>query len=313
MPSTEQDPAAHDSNGGATGLETLVDEVVRRLEAAGVAFGQGVDNALDEAAWIVLRTLERSPYGPHSHTRVSAGERQKVLAVVEQRIAARMPYAYLVNEAWFAGLPFYVDPRVLIPRSYFAEWIPERFEPWIDSSRVTRILDLCTGSGCIAVACALAFPDARVVASDISEQALEVARINIARHGLESRVETVCSDGLADIQGPFDLVVCNPPYVSQARMQGLPPEFRQEPRLALEAADDGLSFILRLLSEAPRVLSDTGALLVESGSASPALEARCPGVPFSWLGTAYDETVIFLMGKHELLHHGVTFVDAQPS
>lgn len=275
----------------------------RRLEEGGLCFGHGTDNATDEAAMLVLhaagvgfdidaRELRRP---------LSTAQARSVRDLIEARLSSRKPAAYLIGRAWFAGLEFYVDERVLVPRSPIAELIGEHFEPWVDPSAVRRILDLCTGSGCIAIACADAFPEARVDATDISGDALEVARINVDRHGMQERVRLVRAD-LFD--GPvgrdYDLIVSNPPYVDAREMANLPEEYTHEPVLGLAAGADGLRLVRGILDNARRYLADTGCLVVEVGASQPALEAAYPRVPFTWLEFEHGGSGVFLLSAEEL-------------
>ena len=271
-----------------------------RFNEAGLCFAHGTDNAVDEALALVLHALHLPARPPLPaelfHARLTRAERREVRALLRRRIEDRVPAPYLTGEAWFAGLRFEIDRRVLVPRSPLAELIEEGFQPWLDGGRVRRILDLGTGSGCIAVACAYAFPDAQVDAADASPGALEVARRNVSLHDLEGRVRVLESDlfeGLARATDSraaarYDLVVSNPPYVPDEELAGLPPEFGAEPALALAGGPDGLDVVGRIVEEAPRWLAPEGALVVEVG-ASPivraALESRFD-LPFVWLDAA---------------------------
>ena len=302
---------------GGKGLKTVADFVrfgASRFNEAGLCFAHGTDNAVDEALALVLHALHlpaRPPLPPELfHARLTRRERAEVAALFHRRIEERVPAAYLTGEAWFAGLRFEVDRRVLVPRSPLAELIEEGFHPWIDGGRVRRILDLGTGSGCIAVACAHAFPDARVTGVDASPAALDVARHNVALHGLEGRVRVFESDLFEGIEEPepdswpaprYDLVVSNPPYVPDEEMVGLPPEFRAEPAFALAGGPDGLDVVGRIVEEAPRWLAPEGALVIEVG-ASPvvraALESRF-GLPFVWLDAARGGEGIVLLHRRD--------------
>ena len=299
------------------GLKTVADFVrfgASRFNEAGLCFAHGTDNAVDEAVALVLHALHLPARPPLPaelfHARLTRRERTEVVALLHRRIEERVPAAYLTGEAWFAGLRFEIDRRVLVPRSPLAELIEEGFHPWIDGGRVRRILDLGTGSGCIAVACAHAFPDAWVDAADASPAALDVARRNVALHDLEGRVRVVESDLFEGIEAPepdswpaprYDLVVSNPPYVPDEEMAGLPPEFRAEPALALAGGPDGLDVVGRIVEEAPRWLVPEGALVVEVG-ASPivraALESRFD-LPFVWLDVARGGEGIFLLYRRD--------------
>ncbi len=259
----------------------------RRLDRAGLAYGHGTDNPLDEAAWLVHHALGLpvDEPGRHLDTRVDARGRQRVRELVEARIATRKPAAYLTGEAWFAGLPFYVDERVIVPRSHLGPLIQEGLAPWLDPARPGRALDLCTGSGCIAVALARHFPRLRVDASDLSTAALAVAARNLRRHRVEDRVRLVQSDLYASLPaGPYDLILSNPPYVTEAAMERLPPEYRWEPRLALAGGADGLDLVRRIVAGARARLAPRGLLLVEVGDARAAVEAALPDLPLTWLG-----------------------------
>lgn len=262
----------------------LIDYAARELERAGVFFGHGTDNAIDEAASLVYH-VARLPHEDRSGPlgrRLRPADRERVLALLAARIADRRPMPYLLHEAWFASLSFYVDERVLIPRSPFAELIERRFEPWLEPARVSRILEIGTGSGCIAIACALAFPAAEVLATDISQDALEVARINIGRHGVGGRVRVLRADLYDGVEGRFDLIVSNPPYVPEEDVGALPAEYAHEPALAMASGADGLASTRGILQDAPRHLAPSGWLAIEVGCGWPALEAAFPGVPFIW-------------------------------
>ncbi len=284
-------------------LSDAIDQVSAVLEDAGVHCGHGALDTGEEAAWLVLAACN-VPLDSNDipwDAALTSPQAEAVSVLLDQRIHNRQPLAYLLGEAWFAGYPFYVDSRVLVPRSYFSEWIPERFEPWIDPADVHDVLDLCCGSGCIGIATALELPHARVTLSDVSADALAVAARNVSRHDLDARVSLRQGDGLAGIDGQFDLILCNPPYVSSALMDTLPAEYRAEPALGLAAGDDGLDFIRPLLREAPRRLKPGGVLMVEAGSAGEAAMAAWPKLPFTWLGTESDEPVLFMLTREELV------------
>ena len=259
-----------------------------RFAEADLGYGHGTEDPLDEAYALVVSALGLGPELPAAHhaSRLLLGERQRLRKLIEERIETRRPVPYLTHEAYFAGLRFYVDERVLIPRSPLAELIAARFEPWLEPLAVRRILDLGTGSGALAVACAFAFPDASLVATDISEDALEVARINLRRHGLEARIELRGGDlygALSRPTTPFDLIVSNPPYVPLALRRTFPPEHRHEPDLAFWAGDDGLNVLRPLLAEAHAHLHPQhGLLAVECGDAAPALWEQLSGEGFVW-------------------------------
>ncbi len=280
---------------------TFLEQVVRAergLRRARVFCGHGTDNYRDEAAWLVGSTLGLAPlqWAAHAQDVLTARERSAVEAIVAERIETRKPAAYLLNEAWFAGLPFYVDERVIVPRSLIGEFITQRFRPWINPRRVKRILDLCTGSGCIAIAAARAFPRATVDAVDLSRDALAVARINVRRHAVTDRVKLIQSDLFSKLRGrTYDLILSNPPYVDARDMARLPREYQHEPRLALAAGKDGLDLVARLLRDAPAHLAAHGALICEVGNSRVALEKRYPRLPFTWLTTSTGDDSVFLL------------------
>ncbi len=284
-------------------IRNLIHRVADEFGHAGLHFGHGTDNALDEAAWLVGHHAGIEPVDLEVHLNdpVSADVAKRIGETARARIQSRRPLAYLLHEAWFAGLKFFVDERVIVPRSLTAEFILERFEPWIDPGRVNSILDLCTGSGCMAIACAQAFPQARVAAVDLSPEALEVARVNVEQHGLRERVRLVRSDLFERLEGRrYDIIVSNPPYVDAADIAGMPAEFRHEPSLALAAGDNGLAIVNRILPVARQYLTDHGILVLEVGNSREALERAHPELPFTWLTTLTGDESVFLLSVSQL-------------
>jgi ribosomal protein L3 glutamine methyltransferase len=275
----------------------------RKLSKASLYFGHGTDNALDEAAFLVLKTLNLPFDSDESilNSEVSLEARAKIVAIIEKRITVKIPAPYLVNEAWFAGLAFYVDERVLIPRSPIAEIIEEKFSPWLLEDGIKNILDIGTGSGCIAIASAIYLPQAEVDATDISSDALEVAKINVLAHKVQKRVNLIQSDVFNNVpKKSYDVIISNPPYVDQQDMQDLPSEYLHEPNLALSAGENGLDIVESILKNAHNYLSDKGILIVEVGNSAEALVAKYPKLPFVWLEFARGEAEVFLLNRNDL-------------
>jgi len=290
-------------------LQTIVDLIryaASRFNAAGLTFGHSHDNAIDEATHLVLSCLHLPPDLPPAYgsARVTAIEKTRVLSLIDRRIETREPVAYLVGEAWFAGMPFKSDARALVPRSPIAELIEDDFSPWLDGREVERALDLCTGSGCIGIAMAAHNPRWRVDIADISDDALALARENIALHQLGKQVRAVRSDLFSGLTGErYDLIVSNPPYVTDDEYAALPGEYAHEPKLGLTAGADGLDIALRILRDAPGHLSDDGLLIVEVGESEHALGTLLPDVPFVWIEFKVGPMGVFALERHDLDEH----------
>ncbi len=290
----------------ASELHTIRDLVrwgMSQFNRAGLCFAHGMPNALDEAVYLCLATLHLPPDLDEAYfdCRLTHEEKRSVLENYRIRLSTRKPAAYITREAWFAGLSFYVDERVLVPRSPIAELVQQQFSPWIEADRVERVLDLCTGSGCIAIACAYAFEHAAVLASDVSRDALDVATINRANHGLEQRLQLVESDLFESIpKQSFDIIVSNPPYVSEREMRELDAEFSFEPESGLAAGNTGMDLVVPILQQAARYLSAHGILVVEVGYSMPALVELLPEVPFTWLEFAHGGEGVFLLTAEQL-------------
>jgi ribosomal protein L3 glutamine methyltransferase len=304
MPSKQFDKAAAELT-----VATTIDRVGEQFAAAGLTYGHGTDNPADEAAWLVFAVLELdfADADRHYQRPVTGAEQERIATLARQRITSREPLAYLLNSAWFAGREYFVDKRVLVPRSPIAELIEARFEPWLDAGSLRRAVDLGTGSGCIAIALAHEFPGAIVDAVDLSQDALDVAAINVERHGVEDRVRLVRSSFFDELNGRYELIVSNPPYVDAEDMQSLAPEFAHEPALGLSAGQDGLDSVIVILHDACRFLADGGVLVVEVGNSQEALERRFPAVPFVWLDFAFGGQGVFLLTRDELKRHENAF------
>lgn len=274
-----------------------------RFAEAGLSFGHGTDNALDEAYHLVLHALWLPPDLPtvYLEAAVTGRERDAVVDLLRQRIVTRKPAAYLIGEITFCGLSFSVDERVLVPRSPIAELIERRFQPWLHT-QPEAILDLCAGSGCIGIACAFAFPDAAVDLAELDPGALEVCRKNVARHACEEQVQVVASDLFEALGGErYDLIVSNPPYVPTAEWQALAPEYKAEPRLALDAGEDGMDIVERILLESPEYLNENGWLVCEIGGSLEEFEARFPNIPVTWPTFERGGDGVFLISRAELV------------
>ena len=274
-----------------------------RLDQAGLFFGHGTTNAFDEAAWLVLWRLglPLDALDDHAGRELTEAERAAVAALVDERIATRKPAAYLTGEAWLQGVPFTVDERAIVPRSFIAELIVDAsIDPWLHPSS-RRVLDLCTGNGSLAVLAAMAWPEVEVDALDIDTNALAVAKLNVERHNLALRIRLLQGDGLAGAQGKYDLILCNPPYVNSQSMAALPAEYRAEPELALAGGADGMDFIRELLRAAPAALTEDGVLVLEIGNERENFEAAFPALETVWLETSSGADQVLLLTKEALL------------
>ncbi|WP_431508859.1 50S ribosomal protein L3 N(5)-glutamine methyltransferase [Variovorax sp. DAIF25] len=280
----------------------LIEAGAEQLEQAGVAFGHGTANAFDEAAWLVLWRLKLplDELDAVADTPVAPADAAKVEALIAERIASRKPAAYLTKEAWLQGVSFYVDERAIVPRSFIAELIADgSIDYWL-GEHTQRVLDLCTGNGSLAVLAALTYPEVRVDAADLSVAALEVAAINVTRHALDARVTLIESDGLAATPGPYDLVLCNPPYVNSRSMAALPAEYRAEPELALAGGADGMDFVRRLFADAPARMSEHAVLVLEIGNEREHFEAAFPQLEVVWLETSAGDDQVLLATRAAL-------------
>ena len=281
----------------------LLEKCAAQLTEAKVAFGHGTANAFDEAAWLVLWRLgiPLDTLDEVSGRAVTAHEEAQVAALLRERIATRKPAAYLTQEAWLQGVPFYVDERAIVPRSFIAELLMDGgFDYWL-REETHSVLDLCTGNGSLAVLAAMVFPDVEVVGADLSPDALAVARINVDKHGLQERITLVESDGLAQVPGTFDLILCNPPYVNSASMAKLPAEYQAEPALALAGGTDGMDFIRTLLQTAASKMTAEAVLVLEIGNEREHFEAAFPALEVVWLETSSGEDQVLLVARASLL------------
>jgi len=278
---------------------------VTRFNRAGCFFGHGLTDAYDEAVYLILHTLSLplDRLEPFLDACIPGDEREEILEVIEKRATERLPAAYITGEAWLGDFRFKVDPRVIIPRSYFAELLEDGFSPWIqDPEEVTAAMDMCTGSGCLAILMAHAFPNAQIVAVDISQDALDVAAENIAAYGLEDRIKLVLSDGFAAVpEQSFDFILSNPPYVTRESMESLPAEYLHEPGLALGSGEDGLDLVRKLLTDAPRFLKPDGVLAIEVGHNRDIVEEAFPTLAPTWVSAPGGEDKIFVLQGGQLL------------
>ena len=288
-----------------------VAQAAQRLSSAGLAFGHGTTNAEDEAAWLVLwrlglpldSDLSDAPDST-AHRTVTAEEAAGVDALIDQRIQTRKPAAYLTHEAWLQGVPFYVDERAIVPRSFIAELLADGSIDDFLGEHTRRVLDLCTGNGSVAILAAMTYPEVEVTGADISADALAVARINVDKHGLAQRVQLQISDGMESLPGPWDLILCNPPYVNAQSMSNLPAEYRAEPELALAGGTDGMDFIRKLLRDAPARMSEHAVLVLEIGNEREFFEAAFPTLPVFWIETSAGEDQVLLVTRQALLGQG---------
>lgn len=284
----------------------LIERCAAQLDAAQVSYGHGTTNAFDEAAWLVLWRLGQplDSLDDIAKQVVSDADRQAVAELIAQRIATRKPAAYLTRQAWLQGVSFYVDERAIVPRSFIAEVLADgSIDDWL-SIDTRHVLDLCTGNGSLAVLCAMAYPDVQVDAADLSEDALAVARINVEQHGLAERITLLHSDALSAVRGPYDLIVCNPPYVNAQSMQALPAEYRAEPEMALASGEDGMDFIRALLTQLradpDRYLTDEAVIVLEIGNERLNFEQAFPELPVFWLSTSAGEDQLLLITREAL-------------
>ena len=283
-------------------LTQLIEESAAQLDAAKVAYGHGTLNAHDEATWLILWQLKMPlDMEVSDDTFVSASQILAWQHLIQQRISTRKPAAYLTQEAWLQGIPFYVDERSIVPRSFIAELIADgAFDGWLQESS-HQFLDLCTGNGSLAIICAMAYPDMSVVGADISTDALEVAKINVSKHQLQDRVQLVQSDGLKNVNGAYDCIVCNPPYVCQASMNALPKEFKAEPELALAGGEDGMDFVRQLFIDLPQRMKPEAILVLEIGNERDHFETAFPSLEAVWLETSAGEDQVLLLTREALL------------
>jgi ribosomal protein L3 glutamine methyltransferase len=284
-------------------LIDCIESQAARLAQAGLFFGHGTTNAFDEAMWLALWRLglPLDALDEHEQRELNVAEQAAIAALIDQRISSRKPAAYLTGEAWLQGVPFTIDERAIVPRSFIAELIADAsIDPWLHPDS-RRVLDLCTGNGSLAVLAAMAWPDVAVDALDLSTDALAVAQLNVQRHGMGERIRLLQGDGLAGAQGPYDLILCNPPYVNSASMAALPDEYRAEPELALAGGSDGMDFIRALLRDAPAALSEHGVLVLEIGNEREHFEAAFPALEVVWMETSSGADQVLLVTKDQLL------------
>jgi ribosomal protein L3 glutamine methyltransferase len=294
-----------------TTVGALIASGASALSAAGVAFGHGTSNAHDEASWLVLWRLGIAldsdlDSDALAEQAVDAAQQAQVAALFDERIRTRKPAAYLTQEAWLQGVPFYIDERAIVPRSFIAELLADgSIDDWL-SEQTRDVLDLCTGNGSLACLAAMAYPEVQVTGADLSSDALAVARINVERHCLGARVHLIESDGMAATPGPWDLILCNPPYVNAASMARLPDEYLAEPTLALAGGTDGMDFIRALLRDAPSRMRENAVLVLEIGNERSYFEAAFPQLPVFWLETSSGDEQLLLITREALVRHALT-------
>ena len=283
-------------------LHEIVDLIETELESHELFFGHSTSNAWEEAAWMGLYVTGQDMASEEFDWDSSPTPEQiaRLQSLLTERVESQQPFAYLIKEAWFCGLRFYVDERAIVPRSYFGEWIPEQFSPWLNADKVHRALDLCTGSGCIAIALAYAFPEARVDATELSEEALAVAKSNVGNHQLQDRLKLHHGALFADVEGQDVLICSNPPYISNPRMNFLPAEYLCEPDMAFRGGDSGLDLVDIILRCAADYLTEEGVLIVEVGTSALTLEEKYPQLAFTWLSTDDEAMALFMLDKKQL-------------
>lgn len=300
--------ASHPHAVSGNTIAELIASGTQALTQAQVAFGHGTATAEDEAAWLVLWKLglpldsELTPGAPDSVSNqpVTQSSQAQVATLFEERIRTRKPAAYLTNEAWLVGVPFYIDERSIVPRSFIAELLADgSIDDWL-SDQTTQVLDLCTGNGSLACLAAMAYPEVQVTGADLSPDALAVARINVDKHGLQERVRLLESNGMSQVPGPWDLVLCNPPYVNADSMRKLPAEYLAEPELALAGGEDGMDFIRQLLADLPSRLNKDAVVILEIGNEKPFFEAAFPDLPVFWLDTSSGDEQVLLITEETL-------------
>ena len=292
-------------NDGVLNVEDFAVWACAELSGADLYYGHGSQDSEDEAYWLAsyIARFNYPDFEDGWHNSLTEKQISRGREILKARIETKKPLAYLINQIWFAGHRFYIDEKALVPRSHLGEWIPDQFEPWIDSENVHSILDLCCGGGSIGISCALSFEGASVDLADLSDQAIEVAQRNIDDYQLNDRVHTICSDLFENIDSKYDLIVCNPPYVSFANMEKLPLEYTYEPEMALVSGEKGLDSITVILKQVDQYLSANGFLVLEAGTAAPALEDALDQIPLNWMMSASGESVVLIISADELRNY----------